>query len=177
MELDFGEGAITGEARWLEIKVCCPSPCGGSYSTLTPRQKLTPAPHALALPAVRIEQRAESPNVVAGFKDNSVDPLAKGVTIGGGGRPSLPNRIYDDWATIAGGVDNVAGSDNGNPTTGYETISGGYGNLARCDGACVGGGHGNTAYSAFSTIAGGQGNQAGVDGQYSPQWATVRRRA
>ena len=45
VELDFGAEAINGQARWLEIKVCCPSPCGGSYSTLTPRQKLTPAPH------------------------------------------------------------------------------------------------------------------------------------
>ena len=25
--LDFGDGAITGQARWLKIEVCCASPC------------------------------------------------------------------------------------------------------------------------------------------------------
>ena len=46
--VDFGSDIFTGNARWLEIAVCCPSPCG-DFTTLSPRQKLTPAPHALAL--------------------------------------------------------------------------------------------------------------------------------
>ena len=44
--LDFGAGAFPGDARWLEIAVR--SPAGsGNYTTLTPRQELTPSPHAL----------------------------------------------------------------------------------------------------------------------------------
>jgi hypothetical protein len=42
--LDFGPAAFSGQARWLEIEV---RPAGGgAYTTLPPRQELTPAPHA-----------------------------------------------------------------------------------------------------------------------------------
>ncbi len=45
VELDFGAGAIAGEARWLEIDV---RPDGGSgFTTLSPRQQLTGTPYAL----------------------------------------------------------------------------------------------------------------------------------
>ncbi len=42
---EFGYDAFTGDARWLEIGVRCPSG-SGDYTTLTPRQALTPAPFA-----------------------------------------------------------------------------------------------------------------------------------
>lgn len=46
-ELDFGSTAITGmAARWLQIAVNC----GSGEVALSPRQPLTPAPHALSLP-------------------------------------------------------------------------------------------------------------------------------
>lgn len=42
---DFGAGAFGGERRWLEIAV---RPAGGdSFTTLAPRQPLTPAPYAM----------------------------------------------------------------------------------------------------------------------------------
>ncbi len=44
--LDFGSGAFTGEARWLEIGVR-PGSSDGGYTTLSPRQALTPTPYAL----------------------------------------------------------------------------------------------------------------------------------
>ena len=44
VELDFGD-QFSGEERWLQIAVCCPSSC--TPVTLDERQKLTPAPHAL----------------------------------------------------------------------------------------------------------------------------------
>jgi hypothetical protein len=44
--LDFGASAFTGSARWLQIGVRCPAGTG-SYTTLTSRQELTPAPYAL----------------------------------------------------------------------------------------------------------------------------------
>ncbi|MHC4093379.1 MAG: hypothetical protein ACYSVY_24425, partial [Planctomycetota bacterium] len=44
--LDFGEGVFTGDARWLEIAVR--SPAGsGDFTTLSPRQELTPTPYAI----------------------------------------------------------------------------------------------------------------------------------
>jgi hypothetical protein len=43
--LDFGAGAFVGNARWLEIAVACPS--GSGFTTLSPRQELTPSPNAL----------------------------------------------------------------------------------------------------------------------------------
>ncbi|MEW6249686.1 MAG: tail fiber domain-containing protein [Planctomycetota bacterium] len=44
--MDFGASPFAGEARWLEIAVRSPAG-GGAYTTLAPRQELTPAPHAL----------------------------------------------------------------------------------------------------------------------------------
>jgi hypothetical protein len=43
--LDFGSGVFTGEARYLEIGVR-PGDSTGAYTTLAPRQELTPAPYA-----------------------------------------------------------------------------------------------------------------------------------
>ena len=45
--LDFGSEVFTGDARWLQIDVCCSSPCSPIFTTLMPRQELTPAPFAL----------------------------------------------------------------------------------------------------------------------------------
>jgi len=49
--IDFGAGAINGNARWIEVEVRCPTAVGG-FSLLAPRVELTAAPHALALPGV-----------------------------------------------------------------------------------------------------------------------------
>jgi hypothetical protein len=54
VELDFGSGAFTGDARWLGIGVRAGSSTG-AYTTLTPRQPLTPTPYALGMRAVRID--------------------------------------------------------------------------------------------------------------------------
>ncbi len=62
--LDFGPDIFTGDARFLEIAVCCPSQCK-DFTTLAPRQELTPAPHALALPGLYTDQTSSPPNVIA----------------------------------------------------------------------------------------------------------------
>jgi hypothetical protein len=50
VEIDFGANAFGGGARWLQIGV---RPAGGgAYTTLSPRQELSPAPSALSLPNV-----------------------------------------------------------------------------------------------------------------------------
>jgi len=43
--LDPGAGVFDGSARWLEIAVRTNG--GGSYTTLTPRQAITPTPYAI----------------------------------------------------------------------------------------------------------------------------------
>jgi len=45
---EFGSNAFTGEARWLQVAVRCPAG-SGTYTTLSPRQKLTATPYALSL--------------------------------------------------------------------------------------------------------------------------------
>src|SRR5438477_2242329 len=44
--LDFGTGAFTGQARWLELQLRTPSG-SGAYTTLTPRQQIMASPYAL----------------------------------------------------------------------------------------------------------------------------------
>ena len=45
--LDFGSNAFNGDARWLQIDVCCASPCAPGFTTLSPRQPITATPYAL----------------------------------------------------------------------------------------------------------------------------------
>ena len=49
VSLDFGADVFTGEARWLEIGVKTNG--GAAFTVITPRQALTPTPHALYAPA------------------------------------------------------------------------------------------------------------------------------
>jgi hypothetical protein len=44
-ELDFGVDVFDGSARWIKIEVRCPAG-SGSYTELTPRQEILPAPMA-----------------------------------------------------------------------------------------------------------------------------------
>lgn len=46
VELDFGSGVFTGDARWLEIGVRL-GDSGGGFTTLNPRQEVTPTPYAI----------------------------------------------------------------------------------------------------------------------------------
>ncbi len=59
MELDFGAGVFTGEARWLEIAVRDGSSTG-AYTTLSPRQPLTAAPYSLFADAAQIASDADT---------------------------------------------------------------------------------------------------------------------
>lgn len=58
--LDFGASPFKGAARWLEIAVRAPAG-GGAFTTLSPRQELTPNPYSLfALDAQQIAGRPVS---------------------------------------------------------------------------------------------------------------------
>lgn len=158
--LDFGATAFNGDARWLAISVRCPAG-SGSYTALSPRQPLTPAPYALALPGLRTQPNATSPNLIGGFSGNSMTNGVVGSAIGGGGGNVFPNRVTDDYSVVSGGYNNQAG-DNAGTTSDrpYATVGGGVGNTASGEGATIGGGGYNIANGLGTTIGGGNGNNA-----------------
>jgi len=63
--LDFGASAWSGDARYLDISVRCPAG-SGSYTTLTPRQQLSPTPYAIRAGSVPWSGVSSIP---AGFAD------------------------------------------------------------------------------------------------------------
>ncbi len=177
--IDFGN-VFTGTARYLQSTVRCPSG-GGSYTTLSPRQALTPAPCALALPGLYTQQNATSPNVIGGHISNTVSVGVVGATIGGGGASGFPNQVSANYATVGGGFANTAsgmgafigggGTDGtfflGNVASGNaSTIGGGISNTIgiNATSATVGGGRQNTASGSVATVGGGGGNTANSGG-------------
>lgn len=168
--LDFGKGAFTGDARWLDMRVRCPAG-SGAFTALTPRQALTPVPIALTLPGVRTEQGLTTTNIIAGFSGNQVGGSAIGATIAGGGGAFLTNTVTGTFGTVGGGAFNRALGDNA-------TVAGGGGNTAFAESATIGGGYLNATRGVRSTIAGGEqnfvtGNWATVSGGAANQAAGV----
>jgi len=179
--LDFSSDHFNGDARWLQIAVRCPAG-SGSYTTLSPRQKLNPAPYALALPGLWTRQHATSPNIIGGYSGNGVSSGVMGATIGGGGAETHINSVTDDYGTVGGGYENQAGNGAGTLSdSAGATVGGGYVNTASGSCATVSGGYGNTASGARATVGGGAGNTAsgnyttfgGVDNTASGYATTV----
>ena len=105
-----------------------------------------------------------SGNVIMGNPHNTVED-ANGATIAGGGlhgdELADENVIYSNFATISGGSANEAGDEeweDSEPT--YQTISGGYNNVAPGNLSVIGGGAENETTGAQSSIAGGINNEA-----------------
>ncbi|UCC29650.1 MAG: hypothetical protein JSU86_15775 [Phycisphaerales bacterium] len=161
--LDFEADIFKGEACWLEIGVRHEGDTG-PYTYLSPRQKITPAPYALALPGLRTQQNADCPNVIGGHRENTIGAGVHGATIGGGGSAGTPNSVtgsfgavgggqqntvLNRWATVAGGISNIAGTT--------EPSGRGPGGA----GAFVGGGAANQASGQSSVVPGGENNVAG----------------
>jgi hypothetical protein len=165
VRLGFGSQYFTGGARYLEIALR-PSGSSDPYTTLSPRQELTAAPYALALPGLWTGQNTTSPNIIGGYSGNSVSSGVWGAVIGGGGEAGEAHTVTDSWNTIGGGWGNQAGDGDGNPANGrYATIGGGENNVAAGHGATIGGGGGNeiAVYINYATIGGGEGNQVSAD--------------
>jgi hypothetical protein len=180
-QVDFGANTFTGDARWLAEAVRCPAG-GGSYTALSPRQTLTPAPMAFALPGLYTQQNATSPNVIGGYSGNIADPNYFGETIGGGGVSGAINHTSANFATVGGGDNNTASGDHatidggwGNTASNvHSTVGGGDSNTASGNGAFVGGGGydgtselGNIASGNASTIGGGISNTITIGGDYA----------
>jgi hypothetical protein len=111
--------------------------------------------------ALRLEPNNTTPSVIGGHANNVVSAGAAGAAIGGGGYVTEPNRVTDDWGTVAGGRNNVAGNADVDVTNAtFATVAGGVANSATQFAATVGGGVLNTASGYNSTVAGGGDNVA-----------------
>ena len=87
--LDFGSGLFTGDARWLEIGVR-PSGSGVGYTTLNPRQSLTPTPYSLFSPNAGTAATATTAQGVAqGQVVKSLNSLVDNVTLTAGANITL----------------------------------------------------------------------------------------
>jgi hypothetical protein len=112
---------------------------------------------------LRLEPTAQlqRPNVIGGSSFNTVTAGVFSATIGGGGDPSIPNRVTDDYGTVAGGGGNRAGDDSGMTNDRQQaTVGGGLNNTASGARATVGGGQVNTAGGTEATVPGGLSNMA-----------------
>ena len=126
--------------------------------------------------ALTISPNLTSPNLTGGYSGNEVTPGVRGGTIAGGGYNTSENRVTDEYGTVGGGTNNVAGDgpastvNRGWATVGggdsntasglYSTVAGGIGNSASGLRSTVGGGISNNASAIGSTVAGGDTNTA-----------------
>ncbi len=187
-DLDFGDAAFQGDARWLAIEVRCPAG-NGSYTPLSPRQALTAAPYAL--------YAARAPwggliGIPAGFADgvdnDTTYTAGTGLTLAGT-QFSLNTAFTDSRYWQLGGnsgtnpathflgtTDNQALELRVNnaralrlePNTTSPNVIGGYsGNSATSGvmGAAIGGGGAagsvNRVTDDYGTVGGGFNNRAG----------------
>jgi len=82
--LDFGSGRFSGEARWLAIAVRCPAG-SGTYTSLAPRQPLTPTPYALWAAGAAWSGLSGVPAGFAdGADDNTTYSAGTGLGLSGG---------------------------------------------------------------------------------------------
>ncbi len=117
--LDFGD-VYDGDQRWLEITILtAPNPCVGTNVTLTPRQELTPAPHALFTAEAPWDGLADIP---ADFADGTDDDTLAGLSCADG-QIAKWNNGTNQWEcadpvgadgefwSLAGNAGTTAGTD------------------------------------------------------------------
>jgi hypothetical protein len=177
VQIDFGSDAFTGATNWLQIGV--ETNGFGSFTTLTPRQQLTPVPYAIDaenannLAGLQVQPNTDdAPNLIGGSPVNFVSSGVVGATIGGGGATNYfgnaySNNVTADFGTVGGGLNNQANGQfstvsggGGNTASGDYAIAGGFLDVASGQYATVGGGDQNYATNEYATVPGGFGNVA-----------------
>ena len=177
VNLDFGAAAFTGDGRFLKIEV----DCGGGYTTLDPRVKLTPAPYAMysvstgALRGNPVSDNIPTAGDVLAWDGNSWMPTTSGV---GNAWSLTGNSSTTAGTNFVGTSDNVALEFKVNgaralrlePNTTSPNLIGGYsGNsvTAGVYGATIGGGGRsgdiNHVTGNYATVGGGVDNTASGD--------------
>ena len=153
--LDFGSTAFNGDSRWLQIDVCCSSPCSPRFTKLTPRQPLTATPYSLQTRGLFVDTDG---HVGIGTDTPSAKLDVRGATstetleITGGSPLDQP---------LAGWGDNTFGQVNIPAGTFMAVAAGAVYSLAiRSDGTLVGWGSGsfgqiNVPAGVFTAVAAG----------------------
>ena len=129
VQIDFGAGVFTGQTNYLEIGV--ETNGGGSFTTLSPRQQLTPTPYAIfsesagnlvgTLPASQITGQISN-----GQLANSSITVSPGTGLTGGGTVPLGGSTMLNNAgvlSVAGPGDITASTVNGAVTLGSDATS------------------------------------------------------
>jgi len=109
--LDLGDGAFNGEARWLEIAVRCPAG-SGSYTTLSPRQALTPAPYALALRPGALVQADYASSTGGIFNARNTNTAGVNFGVWGQSNGAQGTGVYGLHSAGAGTAPGVYGQTN-----------------------------------------------------------------
>ncbi|HEY5913628.1 MAG TPA: hypothetical protein VJA21_23825 [Verrucomicrobiae bacterium] len=194
--LDFGVPMFTGDARWLQIAVRTNGSVGG-FTTLVPRQPLTPAPYAFYAPDAGIasEAKSVSPGSVtsAGLTagsvgslqvaDGSLTPADLGPALasntfwrlGGNAGTTTPLNFLGtlDARSLELGVANqpVFSIDYWMDDASQlrPSFNAGFGNTLSARGSTIAGGFDNAIgyYASGSSIAGGSENTIGLRAYHS----------
>ena len=82
VNLDFGSGIFTGEARWLEIGVR-PGVETGDFQTLSPRQRIRAAPYAMSADLLDGEEASAFADVIHGHWGASWSGVNTGLVLTG----------------------------------------------------------------------------------------------
>jgi Chaperone of endosialidase len=178
--LDFGN-VFSGTNYWLQLAVRTNG--NGAFVALSPRQRITPTPYAIAAANLSSVIAYNSPGGSYATVGGGLGNVSGGIyPVVGGGLDNVSTGIY---STVAGGMENfatnsatvgggglniasgqvatIAGGDNNNAAGYYATIGGGYVNLASGIASTIGGGEYNVASNNVATVGGGVSNIAGGD--------------
>ena len=147
--LDFGN-QFPGANRWLEFGVRTNG--SGVFTTLVPRQPLTPTPYAIQAGNATTAISAGSAVNLSGVVANNT--VGNGYATVGGGYANVSSNGFT--TTVGGGYGNISSNS-------YATVSGGIGNFSGGQGAAVGGGEANFSLGNDSAISGGLHNNSSGD--------------
>ena len=73
---------------------------------------------------LRLEPNINSPNLIGGFRDNSVLAGTCGATIAGGGASGVEHSVTDFFGTIGGGYANTVSGGGGTSDKGEHALGG-----------------------------------------------------
>lgn len=155
--IDFGPSVFTGQSDWLEIAV--ETNGGNTFTTLSPRQQLTPAPYAVYAQNATMLANGAS---IGAAQGNAIDPGTSDGFIGGGNNNFIGANSPN--AVVVGGNDNIIEFNNLN-----SVIGGGDANLINHDAgwSSIAGGNNNQISSGWGAITGGGGNAIGISSPFS----------
>jgi hypothetical protein len=123
--LDFGPTAFAGQARWLQVEV---RPAGGgTYTTLAPRQEVTPAPHA------GFSSRTDPANLTALNASNLTSGTLPGARLSGSyGQPlsltNAANTVTGAFSGSGAGLTGLSASSLASGTVPGAVVAGTYPN-------------------------------------------------